>query len=305
MDYQANVDGMVWFCREVWPGLKSAFPGLKCTIVGANPPQKVRRLEGDGIAVTGYVDDVRDYYRLADIGIIPLRMARGVQNKALEAMAMGLPVVATSRVIQGIGATPERDLLPGDTADEFRDQVTRLIRNRRLAEELGARGREFVLRHFDWRANLADLHRVLQSTSPRPRRPNRPERGVLSPLFLLFVLGFMLMTSLWPMETTSPGATLLYRIDPNLQNFLHLPMLMIFAFVFLDFLHHHDLEPKFRWVWLAAGGSGVCLVLEGLQSFVPGRYPSVTDMLVNLCGLAVGSGLYQVLKRIRRKPSGQ
>ena len=101
----------------------------------------------------------------------------------------------------------------------------------------------------------------------------------------------MVMSSLWPMELSSPGASLLYKINPDLQDFLHFPMMLVFACLFLDFLRHFDVSPKKRYGLVIGAGAGFCVVLEWIQGVVPGRYPSLTDMLVNLCGLGLGVGL--------------
>jgi sugar transferase (PEP-CTERM/EpsH1 system associated) len=170
MDYQANVDGVLWFCRTALPRLQDTIPDLRLFIVGANPVPEVRQLAGENVVVTGYVQDIRTYYRQADLCVIPLRLARGVQNKALEAMAMGKPVVTTSKVQQGIQATPEQDLLLADTPQEFVSQVLRLLRDRELSGELGKRGREFVLQSFDWQSNLKKLQELLPISSTSPPR---------------------------------------------------------------------------------------------------------------------------------------
>ncbi|MFW5906186.1 MAG: TIGR03087 family PEP-CTERM/XrtA system glycosyltransferase, partial [Desulfobia sp.] len=204
MDYHANVDGIRWFCKDVWPGLSGKVSDLRLHIVGANPVAAVRGLAGENVEVTGYANDIREYYRKSDICIIPLRLARGVQNKVLEAMAMGRPVVTTSRVLQGIPATPEQDLLTADTAREFERQVLRLLNDSELARTIGNQGRKFVLRHYDWQQNLQGLDSLLQDKPGKKSGNPGWRRGRFNPVYFLVFILVLFFVSLWPMEVTSP-----------------------------------------------------------------------------------------------------
>ncbi|MCK4622656.1 MAG: TIGR03087 family PEP-CTERM/XrtA system glycosyltransferase [Desulfuromonadales bacterium] len=162
MDYHANVDGVVWFCKDIWPQLKQEFPALTFYIVGSNPTVEVRELAKiDGITVTGFVDDIRDYYNLADICAVPLRLARGVQNKVLEAMAMGKAVVTTSKANDGIQATDGEQLRVATTADEFIQAVRVLLKDSEGRTALGNNAREFVVARYDWKTNLEKLEKLL------------------------------------------------------------------------------------------------------------------------------------------------
>ena len=162
MDYHANVDGVCWFSREIFPTLKKEFPQLQFTIVGSKPAAAVRELAAiEGIAVTGFVDDVRPYYRDADVCVIPLRLARGVQNKVLEALAMGKAVVTTSKANAGIQATDGEHLRVADTAEAFIKAVTSLLHKPQQRESLGNKARDFVVRHYDWATNMEQLEQLL------------------------------------------------------------------------------------------------------------------------------------------------
>ena len=162
MDYHANVDGVVWFCKDIWPQLKQEFPALTFYIVGSNPTVEVRELAKiDGITVTGFVDDIRDYYNLADICVVPLRLARGVQNKVLEAMAMGKAVVTTSKANDGIQATDGEQLRVADTAEEFTQVVRVLLKDSKSRAVLGKNAREFVVARYDWKTNLEKFEKLL------------------------------------------------------------------------------------------------------------------------------------------------
>jgi sugar transferase (PEP-CTERM/EpsH1 system associated) len=162
MDYHANVDGVAWFADEVWPEIRVRCPKATFYIVGSRPVPRVRTLaRRPGIHVTGFVEDVRPYYAQADVCVIPLRLARGVQNKVLEALSMARPVVATSRANQGILAVPGEHLLVRDTAVGFRQAVLSLLEDPTSGEALGRRGRTFVCDHFDWDRNMCGLEGCL------------------------------------------------------------------------------------------------------------------------------------------------
>ncbi len=162
MDYHPNVDGVAWFAEEMFPAIRSRRPGAVFTIVGSRPAPKVRALgEQPGIRVTGFVEDVRPYYAQADVCVIPLRLARGVQNKVLEAMSMALPVVATSRANQGIRATSGEELIIRDDAAGFREAVLSLLESPAEGFSMGRRARAFVRAHFDWDRNMSGLEACL------------------------------------------------------------------------------------------------------------------------------------------------
>lgn len=117
MDYWPNADAVAWFAAEVMPALRAAHPGLHFHVVGANPGPDVLRLAAQpGVHVTGRVPDVRPYVAHAHICVAPLRIARGIQNKVLEAMAMARPVVASPQAFEGVRATAGQDLLVADGA---------------------------------------------------------------------------------------------------------------------------------------------------------------------------------------------
>lgn len=158
MDYYANVDGIKWFVNEIFPKIKLHTPDIKFFIVGSNPSPVIKKLEKDPcITVTGYVDDIRKYYQIADICVIPLRIARGVQNKVLESMAVQKAVVTTSQAIQGINPDPDKEIVIANTPYEFAEQVIKLLENKGRAKELGCRARKFIQKQHNWDTNLFDL----------------------------------------------------------------------------------------------------------------------------------------------------
>jgi len=164
MDYHANVDAVTWFCNEVFPGVEKEIGGEFC-IVGSKPAPAVRDLEKTpGVRVTGFVEDIRPWYSRADISVLPLRLARGVQNKLIEAMAMEKAVVTSTKAAEAIGAISGRHLVVADTAEELSRAILELHRNPELRKTMGKEARRFVVEHFDWRKNMEKLESLLVST---------------------------------------------------------------------------------------------------------------------------------------------
>ena len=170
MDYLPNVDGCVWFVNEVLPRLREQFPEVRFTIIGADPNAEVLALANQpGVEVTGFVDDTRDYLKKGAITVAPLRIARGIQNKVLEAMAMGHPVVGTVCATQGVEGQDGRDYIVADTADALVEATARLLANPQEAAELGRRGRAFVESRYDWDVVFDPLDELIERLVPNPR----------------------------------------------------------------------------------------------------------------------------------------
>jgi sugar transferase (PEP-CTERM/EpsH1 system associated) len=155
MDYAPNVEAVAWFAREVLPRV----PCARFAIAGRNPTATVRALEGERVIVTGAVPDMRSWLAAADVVVAPLRLARGIQNKVLEAMAMARPVVASPAAFEGIEAEPGRHLLVADGAAATAAAVDRLLA---APGTLGADAREHVARHYRWPARLAPLAEMIE-----------------------------------------------------------------------------------------------------------------------------------------------
>jgi sugar transferase (PEP-CTERM/EpsH1 system associated) len=162
LDYRANIDGITWFASEVWPLLRREMPELTLGLVGRNPAPAVQKLAAlAGIRIWGTVPDVRPYVAAADLVIAPLRIARGIQNKVLEAMAMGKPVICSPAALEGINATPQRDLLLAAAPIEWLAGVRRLLGDTELRQRIAQQGRELVQREYSWNVALAALHGLL------------------------------------------------------------------------------------------------------------------------------------------------
>ncbi|MEQ8178774.1 MAG: TIGR03087 family PEP-CTERM/XrtA system glycosyltransferase [Amphiplicatus sp.] len=158
MDYRANIDAVRWFAAEVWPIVRSKAPQARFAIVGARPDNAVKALDGkNGIVVTGRVGDVRPYIQHASAAIAPLRMARGVQNKMLEAMAMARPVVATAAAVEGIDAREGEEFILADGPADFAASVLWLMSERKRGDAIGASARARMKAAYAWPAQLARL----------------------------------------------------------------------------------------------------------------------------------------------------
>jgi sugar transferase (PEP-CTERM/EpsH1 system associated) len=161
MDYWPNIDAVQFFAAEVFPQLLAADPALRFYIVGARPAAAVTALAANpGVVVTGTVPDVRPYIRHADICVAPLRIARGIQNKVLEAMAMARPVVVSPQALEGIDAVPGSELLLADGAAAFAATITGLLAQ--PDARLGAAARTKVESQYSWPGNLARIEARLE-----------------------------------------------------------------------------------------------------------------------------------------------
>lgn len=161
MDYWPNIDAVTWFADEVLPGILVQRPAVQFIIVGMRPSAEVQKLaERPGIRVTGGVADVRPYLAHARAAVLPLRIARGIQNKALEAMSMQLPIVATADAMTGIAAHPGFQPRVADRPADFAGEVLAVLAEPPAA---ASTGRDVVLEHYNWDANLRLIEQMLET----------------------------------------------------------------------------------------------------------------------------------------------
>ena len=162
MDYYPNQQCMIDFCANVLPLLKARRPSVKLQIVGAEPSPAIKQLGAiDGVEVTGSVPDVRPYVTRAALTVAPLRIARGTQNKILEAMAMGIPVVCSSIAAGGVDAVPGQHLLMADTPTELCNEVLRILENYAERARLSQEGRARVLTNHAWPNSMKRLDAII------------------------------------------------------------------------------------------------------------------------------------------------
>ncbi|MCR9244609.1 MAG: TIGR03087 family PEP-CTERM/XrtA system glycosyltransferase [bacterium] len=163
MDYEPNVDGVCWFADECWPVLRERFPDAELLVVGSKPIAKVQALASrPGITVTGRVPETPPYFDRAAVGIAPLRLARGVQNKVLEALSMALPVVASPQASQGLGDdVPPGAVTVADGKDATIAGVAELFADPELAQKRGHAAADWVRRTWRWETMYERLDAML------------------------------------------------------------------------------------------------------------------------------------------------
>ena len=171
MDYLPNVDAATWFASDVLPGLLQRWPAARFYVVGRSPAAEVLALASDRIVVTGTVDDVRPYLQHAATVVAPLRIARGIQNKILEAMAMGRPVVAATACVEALTADPGREILDAAIAKEYMHCIDLLLQAPDRARAIGAAGRMRVQHSYTWAAHMSVIDRHLAALLARPASP--------------------------------------------------------------------------------------------------------------------------------------
>ncbi len=171
MDYRPNVEAVTWFAETILPHVRLVHPNARFAIVGRNPTDAVKALAREpGVIVTGQVEDVRGWLSAAAVVVAPLKLARGVQNKVLEAMAMARPVVASAAAAEGIdhGGT----IHIGSTVGEIADAVSGLLADADAAAALGNAARAQVKQRYGWSARMCVLDDILsgRSAAEPPRR---------------------------------------------------------------------------------------------------------------------------------------
>lgn len=162
MDYWPNVDAVSWFVRELLPEIRRVRPQARFWIVGMNPTPTVQALAGDDVSVTGGVPDIRPYLAHADVVVAPLRIARGIQNKVLEAMAMARPVVTTQACATGLTVMDDEcEIAHG--GEDVVSRILSLLDDREASLAMGRAARDRVLADYSWQAHLAKLDRMLEA----------------------------------------------------------------------------------------------------------------------------------------------
>jgi len=160
MDYWPNADAALWFAQDIMPVLRRKRPDIQFWVVGANPGADVQRLATlPGVHVTGRVADVRPYVAHAAAVVCPLRIARGIQNKVLEGMAMGKPVIASPAAFEGVRAEAGIALLVADGIEDFVEKITQILNGQHPS--LGAEARAAMERGYPWTAVLSKLDTYL------------------------------------------------------------------------------------------------------------------------------------------------
>lgn len=181
MDYYPNQQAMYHFCAEVLPLIRTKRPGVKLAIVGANPSAGVRKLGNiAGVTVTGTVPDVRPYVLKSAIAVAPLVIARGTQNKILESLAMGVPVVASPSAAAGVSAVPGEHILVGKDTTAFADAVLGLLRDPDERRRFGEAGRARMESHHRWSSSMATLDKIIDACVAGKSQANKSQARALA-----------------------------------------------------------------------------------------------------------------------------
>lgn len=179
MDYYPNQQGVLSFCKDTLPLLQAQRPQLRFQIVGADPPPHIRALEKlPGVSVTGSVPEVRSYVTRAALTVAPLEIARGTQNKILESLAMGVPVVCSTQAAGGVDAVPGEHLLTARTAAEYAARILSVVGSPAERARLAAAGRARVLSNHSWASSMQRLDEILGRA-----RQGAQASGALRPQF--------------------------------------------------------------------------------------------------------------------------
>jgi sugar transferase (PEP-CTERM/EpsH1 system associated) len=173
MDYWPNIDAVTWFAAEVLPALRARWPTVRFVVVGRSPAPAIQALASDAITVTGTVPDVRPYLQYAKVVVAPMRLARGVQNKVLEAMAMARPVVAAGECVAAIDVIEGEEICAASSVADYVESIGRLLVDCDRSVSLGISGRECVLRKYSWGSNMEQIDPFLVKKTPDRSQPRR------------------------------------------------------------------------------------------------------------------------------------
>ncbi|MBL4667961.1 MAG: glycosyltransferase [Flavobacteriales bacterium] len=164
MGYPPNVDSVVYLVNNVMPLVWKQQPDIKLAIVGAQPVAKVLKLKSEKVVVTGWVEDISEYYSKSKVFIAPMQIGTGLQNKLLEAMAMKLPCITSQLANNALGAIHNKNILIGNNPTEYTQHIIRLMDDVNLQKELAQKGHQFVKENYTWEANTSILEKLIIST---------------------------------------------------------------------------------------------------------------------------------------------
>ncbi len=162
MYWPPNIEGITWFLDEIYPRVKARVPDVRCTLIGARPPESIKAREHTdaSLKVTGYVEDPLPYLRDASMMVVPLKAGGGMRVKILNALAQGLPMVSTTVGCEGIAVQHERDILVADSAEDFAEQTIRLLTDAALNQRITEAGRRTAVEVYDYRQACLPLEAI-------------------------------------------------------------------------------------------------------------------------------------------------
>lgn len=164
MSYPPNVMAAEYLVREIMPLVWKHNPDIKVALVGANPSNRVKVLGSSKVTVTGFVEDINEYYSSASVFIAPMQIGTGLQNKLLEAMAIQLPCITSTLANNALGATNEENILIADQPEEYSEKINRLLSDRELSQRIAKNGHYFVKSIYNWEATTRKLEEIIVNT---------------------------------------------------------------------------------------------------------------------------------------------
>jgi sugar transferase (PEP-CTERM/EpsH1 system associated) len=167
MGYPPNIDCAEYLVNKVLPIIHSKYPDARLTIAGATPHSRVKALENDKVIVTGWVDDIREYYAGARIFMAPMQLGTGLQNKLLEAMAMRLPCITSSLCNSALMAREGEEILIGNTPEEVAEQAIKLLSDTSLADNISTNGYTFIQNNYSWAGSTVHLSELMEQVSEK------------------------------------------------------------------------------------------------------------------------------------------
>lgn len=163
MSYPPNIDCSIFIVKRLLPLIRKTHPEITFCIAGANPHKSILKLKSDKVFVTGWVDDIRLYYSSSKIFLAPMQIGTGLQNKLLEAMAMGLPCVTSSLANSALHAKDGKEILVADWAEDFSKHIIKLIEQPSYASEIAVNGQQFLLNNYSWRVKTDMIQKIINT----------------------------------------------------------------------------------------------------------------------------------------------
>ncbi len=161
MGYPPNVNASLYLVKEILPLVRKQKPEITLTLAGASPHPDVKALESKNVHVTGWVEDIREFYAKARIFIAPMQIGTGLQNKLLEAMAMKIPSITSPLANQALEAEPGKEILVGNSPEEFAEYIIKLLDDKKLSEKLADNGYSFVQNNYNWESATGKLEKII------------------------------------------------------------------------------------------------------------------------------------------------
>lgn len=162
MSYPPNVDGVTYLVENILPIVWEVYPETTLVIAGANPSNKVNALKSDKVSVTGWVNDIREYYAKSRVFIAPMRIGTGLQNKLLEAMSMGIPCITTNLANNALSATNGKNILIGENENDLAKHIIDLLEDHDRAQQLATEAKNFVERNYTWESSVREIENLIK-----------------------------------------------------------------------------------------------------------------------------------------------